>query len=55
MHCGGCITLSTDYTELGSEQGAEIADAMEKALRINKMLGELQQDVSKLAHETEAM
>jgi hypothetical protein len=40
-----------DHTEQGSEQGADIAEAMEKASRINRMLGELRQDVSKLAQK----
>ena len=42
------LEWSLDHTEQGSEEGAEIADAMEKASRINRMLGELRQDVSKL-------
>ena len=36
------------HTEPGSEVGADIADVMEKASQINRKLGELRQDVSKL-------
>ena len=48
------LEWALDHTEQGSEKGADIADAMEKASRINRMLGELRQEVAKLAHETEA-
>ena len=42
------LEWSLDHTEPGSEMGADIAEAMEKASRMNKMLGKLQQDVSQL-------
>ena len=45
------LERALDHTEQGSEEGAEIADAMGKALRTNKMLGELRQDVAKLIQE----
>jgi hypothetical protein len=45
------LEWALDHTEQGSEKGAEIADAMGKASRINRMLGELRQDVSKLAQK----
>jgi hypothetical protein len=42
------LEWALDHTEPGSEEGADIADAMGKAARMNKMLGELSQDVAKL-------
>ena len=42
------LEWALDHTERGSEQGANIVDAMEKASRINRMLAQLRQDVSKL-------
>ena len=42
------LEWALDHTEPGSDEGADIADAMEKASRINKMLGQLREDVEKL-------
>ena len=41
-----------DHMEPGSERGADIADVMGKASRINRMLAELHQDVAKLTQKT---
>lgn len=49
------LEWALDHFEPGSEQGADIAEAMEKASRINRMLGELRQEVAKIAHATETM
>jgi hypothetical protein len=38
----------TSSKKVRQGQGADIADAMEKASRMNKMLGKLRQDVEKL-------
>lgn len=42
------LELALDRMKLGSERGADIADVMEKASCITRMLTELRQNVTKL-------
>lgn len=48
MTTAAFLGWALDHMEPGSGMGAEIADAMGKASRINRLLAELSRDVAKL-------